>query len=203
MTIKLNCFAKNARNDTKIASLLVLFIFTTSSAFSDELKDIREPVAYPSSYIGIIVLACIALAVLIGFCVYWFRKRIKKGGSSAVPLASWEIALRELNKLQQKNLLAQGLADLYYYELSGILRRYIEQRFFIKAPEMTTDEFMVYIKESNVLEKKHMEQLKAFLVLADLVKFAKYSISREDAVKSFNEVFSFVEQTKVTAPQDK
>ena len=187
-------------------SILIYFIFVgllVSDAFADDLKDIREPMAYPSSYIWIIVLACIVLAVIIGFCVYWFRKKMKKGGSSAAPLTSWEIALRELSTLQQKNLLAQGLAGLYYYELSGILRRYIEQRFFIKAPEMTTDEFMVYIKESNALEKQHMEQLKEFLVLADLVKFAKYSISKEDAVKSFDEVSSFVEQTKVTAPQDK
>ena len=37
--------------------------------------------------------------------------------------------------------------DQFYQELSMILRRYIEGRFGLSAPEQTTEEFLVSIEE--------------------------------------------------------
>jgi hypothetical protein len=160
------------------------------------LKDIKSPVEYPFSHFWLIVVSAIFVIVIASVGIYYWRKKIKKENKPAIVLTPAEKALKDLKELQQNNLLSQGLEKYYYELLSGILRRYVEERFSIKAPEMTTDEFLIYIKNSNTLDVKYTDRLKEFLTLADLVKFAKYSISKDDAVKSFEEVYSFVEQTK-------
>jgi hypothetical protein len=62
--------------------------------------------------------------------------------------------------------------DAFYVTLSGIVRRYLEDRFGLHSPEQTTDEFLEDLSRSPDLERGHQELLQEFLVGADLVKFA-------------------------------
>lgn len=54
-----------------------------------------------------------------------------------------------------------------------VLRRYIQRKYSIKAPNMTTEEFL--------REAKPSEQLKEFLEAADMVKFAGVEATPEMA----------------------
>jgi len=92
----------------------------------------------------------------------------------------------------------KGEIKKYYYILSDILRKYIEDRFNIKAPEMTTPEFLVYLKDSKELSAQQKEILKDFLVHCDMVKFAKYGPSAKEIDESFDIVIKFVNETKIT-----
>ena len=74
-----------------------------------------------------------------------------------------ELAERELTALLADDPLARGEIQTFYSELTLIVRRYVERTTGIRAPEMTTQEFL-RVNES--------EALRAFLVAADLVKFA-------------------------------
>jgi hypothetical protein len=74
-----------------------------------------------------------------------------------------ELAERELAALLADDPLARGEMQTFYSELTLIVRRYIERTTGVRAPEMTTQEF---------LRVNDSEGLRAFLVTADLVKFA-------------------------------
>lgn len=62
--------------------------------------------------------------------------------------------------------------DAFYVALSGIVRRYLENRFGLHSPEQTTDEFLEDLAHSPDLERSHQDLLRDFLRGADLVKFA-------------------------------
>lgn len=62
--------------------------------------------------------------------------------------------------------------DVFYVSLSGIVRRYLEDRFGLHSPEQTTDEFLDDLASSPDLRRDHQDLLHEFLRGADLVKFA-------------------------------
>ena len=62
--------------------------------------------------------------------------------------------------------------DAFYVALSGIVRRYLEDRFGLHSPEQTTDEFLDSLASSPDLGRPHQDLLNEFLRGADLVKFA-------------------------------
>jgi hypothetical protein len=84
----------------------------------------------------------------------------------------------------------------YYVELSFIIRRYIEDRFDVRAPEMTTEEFLSKVKDMNVLSDEQKALLKNFLSYCDLIKFAKYGSTYEEMEASFESAKKFIGQTK-------
>ena len=47
-----------------------------------------------------------------------------------------------LPALVTEDLIARGLIQEFHYRTSGIVRGYIERRFGVSAPEMTTEEFL-------------------------------------------------------------
>ena len=112
--------------------------------------------------------------------------------------------LEELNRLfdviqelKGQDLPGKGLIKEYYTRLSDIVRRYLENRFSFRAPEMTTEEFMENIKNSSVLVEEHKELLKEFLSHCDMVKFAKYGPTPIEMLDSFKSAESLVEQTRL------
>ena len=73
---------------------------------------------------------------------------------------------------------------------------YIENRFKLRAPEMTTEEFLDSLKQTDALTAKHKELLAEFLNLCDIVKFAKFGPSITEIEESFNSARRFVEETR-------
>ena len=92
----------------------------------------------------------------------------------------WDIANEELNSLEKENLPSQGKVEEYFVRLSAITRHYLEGRFSVSAPDMTTDEFLLHIKTIAVLNPHQKNSLKEFLVLSDMVKFARYSSTENE-----------------------
>ena len=66
----------------------------------------------------------------------------------------------------------EAAVDVFYVALSGIVRRYLEDRFGLHSPEQTTDEFLDSLASSPDLRRGHQDLLREFLRGADLVKFA-------------------------------
>ncbi len=112
------------------------------------------------------------------------------------------IAYRELEQLQKANLIDRGLMEEYYEKLSGCLRRYLENRFFLRAPWMSTEEFLKEVKGSPVLSAAQRAALKEILLLSDLVKFARYGSSVQEASEAFAGAKSFIDQTKQEENQE-
>ena len=91
-----------------------------------------------------------------------------------------ERALRELNELLARDLIGHGRVKDFYIELTMVVRRYIERRHAIRAPEQTTEEFLIAVRDDPRFRDDAGRKLGEFLKAADLVKFAAHRPSGED-----------------------
>ena len=81
--------------------------------------------------------------------------------------------------------------------VSTILRRYVELRFGLRAPEQTTEEFLVSVSAlaTGGLIAAHRDLLEAFLQHCDLVKFARHRPTPSAMEETFESAKTFVEHT--------
>jgi hypothetical protein len=112
--------------------------------------------------------------------------------------SAYEIARGRLERLLAQPRPAGEQIDAFYVELSGIVRRYLEDRFELRAPELTTEEFLVAVGQSPDLSHDHQTLLREFLRQADLVKFARIQPSSEDVEQSINAARRFLDETRDT-----
>ncbi|MBL7071389.1 MAG: hypothetical protein ISS26_04380 [Candidatus Omnitrophica bacterium] len=170
----------------------------TFLAVAKDIRDIKGPLYFPVNYTPLIIILCALFLTGIFFLFRFTIKRIKKKKKEAIAKIRLphEIAYEALEALKAKGLPLQGKIKEYYYELSLIARHYIEDRFDIKAPDMTTEEFLFDLKDSGSLSKAHKDILKEFLNLCDTVKFAKYGPTQKETEDSFNAAGKLVDETK-------
>jgi hypothetical protein len=116
--------------------------------------------------------AGVAAALVLVFLVLrrWPR-RVRQ--AAVVVQDPGDLARSQLEALVSEELIAAGRVDEFYTRISGIVRRYIEGRFDVRAPEQTTEEFLLAAGKSEPLAP-HKDALSGFLHEADLVKFAQY-----------------------------
>ena len=168
-----------------------------SAVTTNALRDIQGPVSYPADFLLIIIGLIVALAAAGIFLYRKLNRALQKPVPEQVDLRTpWEIAFDELNELQRKDLLEQGMLKEYYSSLSDIIRRYFERRFDVRAPEMTTEEFLWSLEASRDLTVGQKNTLKNFLSSCDIVKFAKYVPRAAEAQESFMLARQLVDETK-------
>lgn len=140
----------------------------------------------------------LALAILAAVgAIYWLRRR-KPQLAVVEHIPAWERAYRRLRELDERHLPEQGKYEPYYVDLSAILRYYIEDRFQLHAPEMTTPEFLDAASRSGVVTGEQQQRIATFLRHCDLVKFAQYKPSVQEMEESFTKVLTFVDETVPT-----
>jgi 5'-deoxynucleotidase YfbR-like HD superfamily hydrolase len=123
--------------------------------------------------------------------------RARGRATVVVQLPAHEIAYRELERLIADDLPGKGRIKEFYQRISDILRRYIENRFGLHAPEQTTEEFLAALGADATLAPSHKSLLKNFLQHCDLVKFARHEPTTEDIQKTFDSCRNFIGETKV------
>ena len=138
-----------------------------------ELRDIHDPLAMPFPVGWLIAGAIAALAAGAAAWFWWKSKQQPPVVEAAPPDPPDTIALRELDELLAAGLAQQGLVKELYGGVSDILRRYIEARFGLHAPEQTTEEFLSELRRTLGFDPAHRALLRAFLEHTDLVKFAE------------------------------
>lgn len=107
-----------------------------------------------------------------------------------------ELAYARLRALVAEELVEAGRIKEFYDRISGILRHYIEDRFDLRAPERTTEEFLAELRFADALSPSHKEMLGEFLTHCDLVKFAKHEPTGERIQQTFDLVKDFIEKTR-------
>ncbi len=176
--------------------LFLLLLVNPVDVIAEDLKDVKGPVDFPRSVLWSYIFL-IGIVALVIFVLFYISRRKPKGKKQEVKVqAPWEKALQALNMLKAEELLLKEQHGLFYIKLSDIVRHYIEERFDIKAPEMTTEEFLYFVQSRNQLSRAHASALKNFLTACDLVKFAKYAPTGAEAETSFELAVKFVEETK-------
>ena len=110
--------------------------------------------------------------------------------------SAYEIARSELDLLLAEGRPRAETMDAFYVKLSLIVRRYLENRFSLRSPELTTEEFLNEMGRSPDLARGHQQLLRDFLVQADLVKFAGYRPEAEVVGQSIAVAERFLEDTR-------
>jgi hypothetical protein len=162
-------------------------------------KDIRSakpPAPVPSDWMPFaifFVVAALAMA-LGGWGVWWLwrRRRMPRGSPAR---SAGEIALEALDRLWADRLAEAGRYEEYYVRLSAVVRTYLEGRFGLRAPEMTTEEFLEAAPRNAELAAPARASLSSFLAEADLVKFARHVPERESAERAWRAARELVEST--------
>ncbi|HPG39790.1 MAG TPA: BatD family protein [bacterium] len=171
-----------------------------------DIRDIKAPLTPPREYRQYIITGLILLAVVAAVVVLIYYLRRRRQGKALLPTRQkpprpvHETALEELQELAQSDLLATGQIKEYYIRLSDIIRRYIEGRFFIYAPEMTTSQLLDKMRDERI-ETQYIDMTGEFLSSCDLVKFAKYVPEPAETNIITQLAFDFVEQTKMIMAQ--
>jgi hypothetical protein len=160
------------------------------------LADIEDVVDIKFDYFWVKICGTLAVLAGIGIAIY-YRFRPKKAVEvKEIYRPAHEIAFEMLRRLAEEKLVEQGKIKEFYEKLSICLRQYIEDRFMLRAPEQTTEEFLEELRKSNILEPQHKRELKGFLEHCDLVKFAKYQPTNEQINESLTMAEKFVDNTK-------
>ena len=161
----------------------------------DELRPARAALAelegpwlarnWPWLAAGLIVLGGIAAGVVV-----WLGRAEERARITA-----FDRALARLDRLERRGLPAGDAVDAWYVELSDIVRRYIEERFALRAPELTTEEFLIEAGRSAELTAAHRDLLSEFLATCDRVKFARYSPGDDESREALEVARRFLEES--------
>jgi hypothetical protein len=161
------------------------------SSADGDIRDIRQPRHVPTvppwsaAAAGVIVVSAAAFAVW-----RWL------GRGKFRQVQPHEIALRYLEEARQ--LMDPDHAREYCFAVSNIIRDYVEERFYVHAPRLTTEEFLRDLVEvRNTMLEPHRNLLGEFLDHCDLAKFAgwRYSMPALEAMHA--SARSFVQHTAI------
>src|SRR5262249_23320478 len=129
--------------------------------------------------------------------VLWRRRR-----RTAVERDALAEALDRLTALERRGLPApdesKETIDAWYVEVSAIVRRYLEDRFGLRAPELTTEEFLARAGDSTVLAAGHRAVLRSFLERCDRVKLAAWRPPESESREVIAAARRFLEETRPT-----
>lgn len=148
---------------------------------SDSMADIKPIVREPWKITdGWPLLLALAVIGVIAFFVWQNRKKRREEAIiPEVPPTPYELAMHDLEELEQRNLPGHRMVKEHFAHLSIILRTYIERTFIFPAMELTTSEIDYQLERkrfpgnmrSDIIEK---------LSHIDLVKYAKVRPGEEE-----------------------
>jgi hypothetical protein len=168
---------------------------------TDVIFDIIGPRSAPVTFAEVLpwlVIALLAAIVLYILARFLPRNPLRRFvRPPAPPEPAHVIALRELKALREEELWQKGEVKEYYSRLSDITRRYIDNRYGISSPELTTDETVRMLQKAAVTTAGQMSLVKELLSLSDMVKFAKYLPESDLHDKYHADAVRFIEETKV------
>ncbi len=144
----------------------------------DTLRDLK-PVAAPDPNRGPLVaggLGLLLLLALIGGLVRLRRRKVPE----PIPPTAWDVALGAVQTLERSGLLTAPDQGPAAYEVSAILRRYVEARFEVRAWRMTTSEVLRALPREIAGEIKLEQAVREVLEASDRVKFAREPVSAEE-----------------------
>lgn len=162
------------------------------------IQDIRGPIDIPTAapWVHRLLLTLVVLAVLGGI---WWALRLR---------ARKQAEFRESAAARARARLSEAWAwvdqpERFCTRLSEVVRVYLEDRFGLKAPDQTTEEFLVSLPQSSELEPGLKPMLEEFLTQCDWVKFAQGDPGRIECERLHQMASRLVDETGVEVPSRK
>jgi len=170
--------------DIKIISML-------TGVEDTNLRPIKDPIALkkPVNWYRW-TLAVILFFLLLLLLILW-RKRIKKPFEK-IDVSEYksakDITIARLKKLKK---LISSDDKIFYLQASFILREFIENQYYIRALEMTTNEIREF-EPNYALNMNDFTSLINLLNRADLAKFAKFEFTTDVKQDDYKWILNFI-----------
>jgi hypothetical protein len=168
--------------------------------WKDILKTVREipdietlPSPPPTPWAPYLQWLAVAVAVLLA-AAWALRRRL---AAKSVPLPPDQWALRELDRIERTVLPPAGAPDVFHTQVSNVVRRYLQERFGLRAPQQTTAEFLAAGVAQLAAQRA---LLREFFERCDLAKFARAGASPEDCRHVAGLARTFVRQSASPEP---
>jgi hypothetical protein len=160
-----------------------------------ELRDVPPPEEVPPapSLATAFIWAALAVVFLLVVSITWMLLRRRGWRKPPLTPAAW--ALAEMERIPFPAEFTEDGAEQFYRRLSDVLRRYLELRYHLPAPEQTTAEFLEEMRRAPQLQPEQQVVLRDFLERSDLVKFARAQPSLQECRTTAAVARAFVEQT--------
>jgi len=141
-----------------------------TTASTNDIRPIKPPVSVPNPWTWVFWTAGILLAIALAAAalIVWLAKQKRRAIPVPVPPH-----VRARQKIDAALLLI-GDPRAFCIAVSDAVRVYLEERFNLRAPERTTEEFLRDLQKTSVLTAQQKESLASFLEQCDLVKFARF-----------------------------
>jgi hypothetical protein len=168
---------------------------TASLLATNDIRDIKPPVAIPSGWEWLwwTLTVLLAVTLLVWAWRYWQKRRAQVLIVPPVPAH-----IRAKQKLQEA-LAFLSQPKPFCILVSDTIRGYLEERFTFHAPERTTEEFLYELQGTDRLTRDQKESLGEFLQRCDLVKFAKYEPGEPELRDLHDSALRLVEETEPVA----
>ena len=149
----------------------------------------------------LLLIASGAMVVVAGSVLAYRGWRTRR--RIALQRSAYDDAIAQLGVLAARGAPGAEDADAWFVQLSAIVRRYLERRYEIRAPELTTEEFLVEASRGTRLSSEHRQLLTSFLERCDRVKFAGYRPDAQESIDTLASARAFVEDTRLREDQGK
>lgn len=154
------------------------------------LREVRSATPWAAWVAGFL-----AIAVLAGFA-WWYRRRRAERRARRPPIPPHELAFAALARLRGTDFNDPEAVRRFYFQLSEVVRVYVEGRFDLNATDLTTEEILADLVDLEQLPTAQNDNLQQFLVDTDQVKFAHREPAPDEIEAVYERALGFVEATR-------
>ncbi len=169
-----------------------------------QIHDIKGQMRYPLTFKELIPWICgvLVFATLLMLGIRALRRRKQEATAAEHRDPAYIVALRELDKWRGDTFWAPEKQKAFYSGITNALKTYMEDRFGVDAPEMTTAELFAALQDAKDLPADLREELREVFECADFVKFAKHVASQEENARALPTAVRFVTSTYQTVLEE-
>ncbi len=161
-----------------------------------QIHDIKGQIRYPVTFKEVApwLLGAILLAVLVWAAVVLLRRRRQRLDGSIPGEPAHITALRKLDRYRGEKFWEPERQKAFYSGVTDALREYMAARYGVGAMEMTSAEIFDALKETDIPKDLYLE-MKDLFERSDMVKFAKFTLPREENAGVLPSAVRFVTST--------
>jgi hypothetical protein len=168
---------------------------TNGPSATNDIRGVKPPIEIPNEWAWV-WWSLAALALAAAAFVLWRRWRRQQ--QQLPPIVVVPPHVRAKQKLQEAWPLLSD-PNRFCTLVADTIRVYLEERFELRAPERTTEEFLVELRTSTHLTRDQKETLGRFLESCDLVKFARFEPTETDLRQLHEAAVRLVDETQFDA----
>ena len=160
-----------------------------------DIRDIKPLQPLPARTPWAWIVGGGAALLLVGAVVAYLLWRRRRPTPAAPPIPPHELAFRQLDALRGTDFSDPEAVRRFHFDVSEVLRQYVEGRFGLNATDLTSEEILPLLGSLPGLQPEPAQQLRRFLAATDRVKFAAFEPTPPEIEHTYELALSFVETT--------